>query len=110
VKGGIIPNDYPYPVKNLTYQGNVLNEKAAAFYKRHGVDEIELAAEGGMDLRGRQVMTTKYCLRYELDACLKEKNAKSLQEPLYLVDENGRKLKLKFDCAACEMQVFFERT
>ena len=110
VSGGIIPNEVPYPVKELTYQGNVLNEKASAFYRRHGVTEIDLAAESGMDLRGKKVMTTKYCLRYELDACLKEKNAKALHEPLSLVDENGRKLRLKFDCAACEMQVFFERS
>ncbi len=109
-QGGIVANKAPYPVKELTYLGNVLNEKAAAFYRRHGVDQIELAAESGMDLRGRKVMTTRYCLCYELDACLKEKNAKTLQEPLSLVDENGRKLRLKFDCAACEMQVFFERS
>ncbi|PKO00455.1 MAG: collagenase-like protease [Chloroflexi bacterium HGW-Chloroflexi-4] len=110
VSGEIIPNDTQYPVKELTYLGNVLNEKAAAFYNRHGVTSIEPAAESGMDLRGRKVMTTKYCLRYELDACLKEKNAKVLQEPLTLVDENGRKLRLKFDCVACEMHVFFERS
>ncbi len=26
-------------------------------------------------------------------------------EPVYLVDEDGRRCELRFDCAACEMEV-----
>ena len=46
-------NDAPYPEKHLTYLGNVLNAKARAFYRRHGVETIEPAAESGVDLSGQ---------------------------------------------------------
>ena len=31
-----------------------------------------------------------------------------LQEPLTLVDEDGHRLRLKFDCGACVMEVIYE--
>ncbi|MBN1933408.1 MAG: U32 family peptidase, partial [Anaerolineae bacterium] len=43
-----LKNDAPYPAPRLTYLGNVLNQQAAAFYRRHGVTEIEPAAESGL--------------------------------------------------------------
>ena len=107
-RGGIAPTDDPYPEKELSYLGNVLNQKAEAFYRRHGVTSIEPAAENGLDLRGRRVMTTKYCLKYELDACPWEGKENSLQEPLFLLDEDGRRLRLKFDCGECVMNVVYE--
>jgi len=101
------PNDDPYPEKDLSFLGNVLNSKAAAFYRRHGVSSIEPAAESGLDMRGRTVMTAKYCLKYELDACPRAAGAASLDEPLHLQDESGRRLGLKFDCARCCMEVIY---
>ena len=47
-------NSVPYPEKKLSYLGNVLNEKAHAFYQRHGVTHIETAAESGLNMRGRR--------------------------------------------------------
>ena len=99
-------NAAPYPEQRLSYRGNVLNAYAAAFYRRHGITEIQPAAESGLDLRGQNVMTTKYCLKYQLGFCHKEDGAKTLREPLALVDEDGRSYPLRFDCAACEMEVF----
>ena len=64
-----IPNDVPFPATKLSYLANVLNQKAAAFYRRHGVVDIEPAAESGLDLAGHTVMTTRYCLKYELGLC-----------------------------------------
>jgi putative protease len=107
-RGGIAPTEDVYPVKDLSYLGNVLNQKAEAFYRRHGVTSIEPAAESGIDLRGRRVITTKYCLKYELDACPREGKENSLQEPLFLLDEDGRRLRLKFDCGECVMNVIYE--
>ena len=64
-----IPNDVTFPATKLSYLANVLNQKAAAFYRRHGVVDIEPAAESGLDLAGHTVMTTRYCLKYELGLC-----------------------------------------
>ncbi len=103
--GGIVPNDVPYPEKELTYTSNVLNKKAEAFYRRHGVEKIEPAVESGLDMHGRQVMTTKYCILHQLGLCRKVTGDTSA-EPLFLRDEDGREFTLFFDCNACEMQVW----
>jgi 23S rRNA 5-hydroxycytidine C2501 synthase len=105
--GGAIRNDTPYPEKHLSFHDNVLNQKAAAFYRRHGVEEIEPAAESGLALRGRCVMTAKYCLRQELGCCLKEKAAGELPKDMCLVDHDGRRFELRFDCASCIMKIYY---
>jgi putative protease len=102
-EGGIVPNDAPYPESELSNLGNVLNAKAEAFYRRHGVERIERAAESGLDLRGRRVMTTRYCIREQLGLC-----GTPVAEPLALIDDEGRRLELRFDCEECEMEVLFE--
>jgi putative protease len=107
VRGGVLINDTAYPEKHLSYQGNVLNQKAAAFYRRHGVEQIEPAAESGLDLHGRCVMTTKYCLRHELGCCLTQKARGNLPKEIYLVDEEGRRFELRFDCTSCVMEIYY---
>lgn len=99
--GAIIKNDVPYPVKNITYLGNCLNSKTESFYVRHGAKVTELAAENGMDMSNRRVMITKYCVKKELGLCGKETGA------LYLLDEEKRKLLLKFNCKDCVMEIYF---
>lgn len=91
-----------YPEKHLTYLGNVLNEKAKAFYLRHGVETIEPGAETGVDLTGQAVMTTKYCLRQQLGLCQGGQSA----EPLTLTDEQGRAFRVEFRCGVCGMVIF----
>jgi putative protease len=108
-QGGALMNNVPYPQKSLTYLGNVLNKKAREFYQRHGVLEIEPAAESGLEMTGRKVMTTKHCLRYELGACPHQAERVRLNEPLYLVNQAGLRLRLAFDCRACVMEVYFEQ-
>ncbi|NLF84216.1 MAG: U32 family peptidase [Candidatus Gastranaerophilales bacterium] len=102
-----VPNSFPYPEKRLDYKGNVLNRYAEAFYRRHGVEDIQPAAESGVDLRGKRVMTTKYCIRHQLGICAKNAQKQAYKEPLCLVDENGRRFELKFDCKKCEMNVCY---
>jgi 23S rRNA 5-hydroxycytidine C2501 synthase len=105
--GARIPtNAVPYPERELSYLGNVLNRKAADFYRRHGVTQIEPAAESGLDMRGRKLMTTAYCIKYELGACPREHPDVVFEEPLFLVDDSGRRLRLEFDCVECRMAVF----
>jgi len=99
--GAVIKNDTPYPIKNITYLGNCLNSKTESFYARHGAKVTELAAENGVDMSNRRVMITKYCVKKELGLCGKETGA------LYLVDEEKRKLLLKFNCKECVMEIYF---
>jgi len=107
--GGAIQNKLPYPKSKLDFLGNVLNSRAEAFYQRHGVREIEPAAESGIDLGGRKVMTTKHCLKYELGGCPHQDQPRHLDEPLYLTNEDGLRLRLQFNCKDCLMEVFFEQ-
>ena len=107
--GGAVRNAVPFPKKTLSYEGNVLNQLAERFYRRHGVESIEPAAESGLDLAGRKVMTTKYCLRYQLNACPRQPNHVRLPEPLHLLDEQGLSFPLRFNCAECVMEVYFNK-
>ncbi len=95
--------DFPYPATALTFESNVLNARAAAFYRKHNVTTIEPAAESGLELAGRRVMRTRYCILRQLGAC---RQTTRHAGPLFLVDEAGRKYELRFDCAACEMEVW----
>ncbi len=103
----LVPNSVPYPIKRLDYRANVLNQYARRFYERHGAEIAEPAFEILSEMAGKEVMRTKYCLRYELDACLKSDDpARLFKEPLYLHDRHHRYL-LKFDCKACTMSIIF---
>jgi len=104
-KGQIRKNDVPYPLQTLNYHGNVLNRSALAFYRRHGVIRITPAAEYGIDMLGRKVMTTKYCIKYQYGLCQKE-GGTPVEDPLSLLDGEGNRLELHFDCARCEMNVY----
>ncbi|MBQ9660801.1 MAG: U32 family peptidase [Bacteroidales bacterium] len=55
------------------------------------------------DLSAGELMRSKYCVRYELGLCPKYQGGRPPQE-LFLLN-NGRRLALHFDCAACEMTV-----
>jgi collagenase-like PrtC family protease len=101
----IINNSTPYPQKHLTYLGNCLNKKTIDFYHRHGVESIEPAAETGLDMNGKLVMTTKYCLRYELGLC-KTAGQGVQTTPLILIDEDGRQFQVEFRCGNCGMDIF----
>ena len=103
----ITPNDTPYPSSILDFTSNIINAKAESFYNRHGVKSYEKGFELQTDYSNKTVMTTKYCLRYELGLCLVEKNHKQPEEielPLFL-ENNKKKFRLDFDCKRCEMKV-----
>jgi putative protease len=105
-------NDAPFPDHELSFMGNVLNQKAAAFYQRHGVGHIEPAAESGLSMHGRKVMTTRLCIKYELGFCPREPSAAARTcpaEPWFLVDDEGRRLRLDFRCGErdCVMEIVY---
>jgi collagenase-like PrtC family protease len=104
-EAAVVPNDFPCPEKTLTCRDNVLNKKAEAFYRRHGAEHVEFAAESGLDMRGRTLMTTRLCVLNELGLCLKKAGKSGPRPPFFLVDEDGRRFELRFRCDVCEMDV-----
>lgn len=96
----------PFKDEPLDRHDNVANHLAREFYTSHGMTVGAYAAEitppSGVEER---VMTTRYCLRRELGACLRTPGAATLPSPLFL-RAPGVKYRLDFNCAACQMQVF----
>jgi 23S rRNA 5-hydroxycytidine C2501 synthase len=104
----IVKTDHPYPVQKLDFMYNVSNHLARTFYKRHGVTEIERAFELQWDPGKARVMTTKYCVKYELGKCARFQRAtmgEKLVEPLTLT-HGENEYKLKFNCKPCEMEIW----
>lgn len=97
----VTPNDFPYPRMRLDYSANVVNEKAAAFYRRHGVQEIEKGLELQIDPSGKILMTTRHCLKFQFDLCRGDKGS---AEELFLSDGKNS-FKLDFDCEQCVMKI-----
>ena len=100
--------DHPYPVTQLDFTYNVANKLARSFYKRHGVTEIEKAFELQWDPGKSRVMTTKYCVKYELGKCPKFQRVSmgdKVVEPLVL-KHGENEYKLKFNCKPCEMEIW----
>ncbi|MCD8185956.1 MAG: DUF3656 domain-containing protein [Rikenellaceae bacterium] len=95
-----------FPQTSLDYRANVTNRKAEAFYRRHGVKDIEPGVELRTDYIGLEVMRSRYCLRREMGTCLQEKNC-AYRGPMYL-ENNNHILELQFDCARCEMAVIYK--
>jgi len=100
--------DHPYPVAQLDFTYNVSNQMARAFYKRHGVTEIEKAFELQWDPGKSRVMVTKYCVKYELGKCARfqrDTMGEKVVEPLTL-KHGDNAYKLKFNCKPCEMEIW----
>jgi putative protease len=95
--------------QELTYTENVANDFARKFYTLQGAGEIEPAFELLENRKGKVLMTTKYCIRYQMNACtVYQKNQVTLNGPLYLRDQNHL-YKLCFDCKNCVMQLILEK-
>jgi putative protease len=104
----IVKTSHPYPEAKLDFMYNVSNKTARKFYERHGVTEIEKAFELQWDPGKSRVMTTKYCIKYELERCPKyhpEHRDKKVKEPLVL-KQGELEYKLKFNCKPCEMEIW----
>ena len=99
-----------YPETQLSYLANVYNEKARAFYQKHGVQLIDAAYEAHEEPGEVSLMITKHCLRFSFNLCPKQaKGVQGVQgqvraEPMTLVS-GGERYTLRFDCKPCEMHV-----
>lgn len=99
----ILPEgDAPYPAERLSAEENVTNRLAEAFYRDHGVRDIERGLDLEPTTAGRRVMRSAYCIRREIGQCLRERP--TLREPLYL-ERGAKRYRLEFDCRRCEMSL-----
>ncbi|MDE6317340.1 MAG: U32 family peptidase [Muribaculaceae bacterium] len=91
---------------SLTHRSNVANRLAEEFYRSCGVTAIEPAIEVKRPSTKKPLtlMETRYCLRRELGACLKDGGNDILPEPLTLRGQ-GFETRLEFDCKNCKMRV-----
>lgn len=89
---------------DLDFTDNIANTNAQLFYKKLEVEKIQPAMEVETPEGEVALMNTKYCIKFQIDACPFVKNSRKLQEPLFLEDNTGR-YKLDFDCRKCEMYV-----
>lgn len=105
----ISPNDIAYTCTPIDFRLNIANRQAERFYRRHHVEDIEYGLETTQNYNNKPLMTSKYCLRYELGQCLKKKCnqhiAPDYKSDLFLIN-NGRRLQLKFNCLDCEMEIY----
>lgn len=99
-----VPANHSFPIRNITYLGNVMNEKSKEFYTRHNAF-VQQSAFEKQPLKGVPLMFTRHCIKYGLGWCPKESVIRHpYKEPFYLI-YNETKLKLEFDCKNCEMLV-----
>ena len=119
-----VTSDIPYFETALDYRANVINSKAEQFYRQHGVQSIAPGLDKSMvffdavgknrptwdeAFDGKALMTTKYCLRYELGCCLKQSakngSGKIKNDDILLLRNQNRWLQLYFDCHHCQMTI-----
>ena len=103
----------PTAPEKIDYKFNVANRIAGQVYSDCGAKVIDDAYEIGHKADA-ELMRTKYCIRYELGICPKHKgrtglgsidlNGRKIDYPLML-ENNGRRFVLDFDCKNCEMTV-----
>lgn len=90
---------------------NVANKLARQLYDEIGPKDAPDAFETTKPNRDSetQIMTCRYCIRYEMGYCTKQGRKAPWQEPLYLVLKDNRKFRLKFDCLNCQMKIYAEK-
>ena len=96
-----------YPIEKLTYLGNVMNAQARTFYQDHGVTCIDDAFEKTQP-DSATVMFCRHCIKNAMGLCTKNpRRDMKVQEPLWLVSQDGRRFRLRFDCSKCQMEIMY---
>ena len=107
VQGKADDKSNTYPVKELTYLGNVMNAQARTFYSDHGVEKVDCAFEKSAP-DSAVIMFCRHCIKRSLGICPKNrKQDLKVHEPMYLVSQDGRRFGLRFDCSRCLMEVYY---
>ena len=92
---------------HYTYLYNIANQKSRDFYmarqtnKDHLSDAYELKSQTDVPL-----MQCRHCIRFALGHCTKHGGTPAKwHEPLWLVMTDGRRFRLYFNCAKCQMEI-----
>ncbi len=99
--------------QKYSYLYNISNPLARDFYQEQGMKDIRPAFEV-MDKEALQqeenlIMQCRHCIRYSLGYCVKRGGMKpTWKEPLRLQLPDGRKFRLEFKCAECQMDIVAE--
>ncbi len=100
-------NRTKYPLHPVDFRLNVTNPLAEQFYRDRGAETDKLFLEEPVNWKGKIIFTSKYCLRRELNSCLKKNHGKNAQDPFYL-SYNDYLFRLQFDCGKCCMHLIAE--
>lgn len=93
-------------VEEASYKRNITNEWHRAVYQDFGATSSEDGLDKSREFKGKEVMECKYCIRYEMGACSKQKGAQKLNLPLYIKNDKYR-FRLDFDCKQCRMKIVY---
>jgi putative protease len=95
-----------YPEKKVGYLANIANQQARKFYEKYGVEVTEKAFELQSDYRGKLLMVTKHCIKYQYGLCpFKQQAKQKWKEPLLLQDQQNT-YRIQFDCKLCVMKIY----
>ena len=94
-----------YPEPELNYKANISNEKAKQFYVKRGVNVKEYALEIQNNIKNKDLMTSKYCIKNQLGLCSKQTQKKKYKEPFVLKDEFNKEYLVEFNCKDCIMKI-----
>lgn len=105
---GHVSRPVEFPAR-VDWTQNVSNRMAFTYCAEHGAQDISYALEHPRGPKSGKLclMTCRYCIRYQWGWCRKEKGHNA-PEPWYLVANDGRRFRLEFDCARCQMKVWSE--
>ena len=98
----------PLPYTDIAPADNVANALSRQLYEDRGATTIEPAIEVNPGCADSvPLMQTRYCLRRELGACLKTRDAGKLPRQLFL--RTGQTLlRVECDCRNCEMRLYMK--
>ena len=65
----------------------------------------ELALETQKNVKDKEVMISKYCIKNQLGLCPKQIPTKRYQEPFVLIDEFNKEYLVEFSCKECVMKI-----
>jgi collagenase-like PrtC family protease len=99
----IVTNEIPWPRQAVDGAPHCVNRYAQRFFARHGV-AVEVDSMPRQAADGMVLMTTKYCVRAQLEMCPRIDKRLGRAVPLILADKVHR-YRLEFNCRRCEMQV-----
>lgn len=95
--------------KRFPYLYNVANHVARDFYDSCGLADVQPAMEVEPSDGEKLLMQCRHCLRFSLGYCVKHGGQKpTWREPLSLRLGDGRKFRVEFNCAECQMNIFSE--